>query len=130
MIRCRQPTATVVAVVVLTTGAGCSSNTSELEAELADSQSALNGAQTELADAQTGLDETRAERDQIQAELDGALKQIAELAPHQVLLDAGCSRMTDPQLHWDCPSGANLASVNLYETNLTGANLADAIGYP
>ena len=107
MIRFRQPTATVVAVVVLTTGAGCSSNTSELEAELADSQSALNGAQTELADAQTGLDETRAERDQIQAELDGALKQIAELAPHQVLLDAGCSRMTDPQLHWDCPSGAN-----------------------
>jgi uncharacterized protein YjbI with pentapeptide repeats len=70
------------------------------------------------------LDETRAERDQIQTELDSALKRIAELAPYQALLDAGCSRMTDPQLRWDCPSGANLASVNL-----TGANLTEAIGY-
>ena len=84
----------------------------------------MDQAQSELADAQTGLDETRAERDQIQTELDSALKRIAELAPYQTLLDAGCLRMTDPQLRWDCPSGANLASVNL-----TGANLTEAIGY-
>lgn len=58
-------------------------------------------------------------------ELDGAVSQLAELAPYQVLADAGCSRASDPHLYWNCPKGVNLTGANL-----TGAVLTGVIGYP
>lgn len=59
------------------------------------------------------------------AALDGAVSQLAELAPYHVLADAGCLRASDPHLYWNCPKGVNLTGANL-----TGAVLTGVIGYP
>ena len=58
-------------------------------------------------------------------ELDGAVLQLAELAPYEVLADAGCLRGSDPHLYWNCPKGVNPTGVNL-----TGAVFNGVIGYP
>ena len=57
--------------------------------------------------------------------LDGAVSHLAELAPYEVLADAGCLRGSDPHLYWNCPKGVNPAGVNL-----TGAVLTGVIGHP